>query len=79
MEELSTLERTIISTDSSIQMSGINPSKERPIHDVDQFTPFSAETKVVPLSASITTPQRLFDLHIVSERLALLRKQNTKS
>ncbi|XP_057376262.1 uncharacterized protein LOC130697379 [Daphnia carinata] len=67
LEELSTLEGTLKYSEGS-QMSIV----EFPA----QCTPATVRNKAVPLSISISTPQRLRDLQIVSERLASLRKQN---
>ncbi|XP_046641800.1 uncharacterized protein LOC124327034 [Daphnia pulicaria] len=67
LEELSTLEGTLKSTQSSQIFA---------VESQEQFTPSDTQSKATPLSVSISTPQRLRDLQIVSERLALLRKQN---
>ncbi|KAI9561728.1 hypothetical protein GHT06_012689 [Daphnia sinensis] len=67
LEELSTLEGTLKCSQGS-QVSVV----EFPA----QCTPATVPGKGVPLSISISTPQRLRDLQIVSERLASLRKQN---
>ena len=70
MEELSTLEGTMKSTQSSAIFM---------VESQEQFTPSITQSKAAPLSVSISTPQRLRDLQIVSERLALLRKQNANA
>jgi hypothetical protein len=67
LEELSTLEGTLKSTQSSQIFA---------VESQEKFTPSDTQSKATPLSVSISTPQRLRDLQIVSERLALLRKQN---
>lgn len=63
LEELSGLEGTLVSTSS---------------HDItmEKVTPLTSETQGAVSNLSISTPQRLRDLQIVSERLAVLRKKN---
>lgn len=67
LEELSTLEDTLKCSQGS-QVSVIELQA--------QCTPATVRSKTAPLSISISTPQRLRDLQIVSGRLASLRKQN---
>ena len=65
LEELSTLDGTLTST----------KAKDLSISSA-QGSPYATLTKATPSSANISTPQRLRDLQIVSERLARLRKHN---
>lgn len=66
LEDLSTLEETSIRS---------QPSQASVSEPQGQYTPATAPNKATPLSVSISTPQRLRDLQIVSERLASPRKQ----
>ena len=60
------LEGTLLSSNST-QVSADTTNK---------ITQQASTTQAVISNLSISTPQRLRDLQIVSERLALLRKQN---
>lgn len=68
LEELSSLEETLVATE--LNQVSVNSN---------EVTPCVTYPLIMPSSSCISTPQRLKDLRIVSDRLASLRKQNFNS
>ena len=73
LEELTSLETTFTS-------SRVNRSFTPSLPSISGLTIFqSAASIATPISIGIATPQRLNDLNVVSQRLALLRQMSSES